>query len=135
MLALVVLAALEAGLPAAGAADGDADLEQPAQRGPLAQLGAEHVGGRGVGGDREQLLERVGAGSAVVVEEPDPVVVAGRFRQGWRGPVATASPYELVAGASRTAPSREAAAEQGDALVGAAGVDRDDVVQGPGLVG
>ena len=77
VLALVVLAALEAGLAAAGARDGDAELEQPAQRGPLAQLGAEDVGvGVGLGGG-EQLLEGAGVGRGVVVEQPDPVGVAG----------------------------------------------------------
>ena len=134
VLALVVLAALEARLPAAGAADGDADLEQPPERGPLAQLGAEHVGGGSGGGDREQLLERVGAGSAVVVEEPDPVVVAGRFRQGGEG---GGDRVAVRAGGRgvEDRPLTKAAAEQGDALVGAAGVDGDDVVQWPGLVG
>ena len=78
VLALVVLAPLQASLSAAGAADRDADLEQPSQGGPLPQLGPEHVGGGGDGRDGEQLLERVGAGGAVVVEEPDPVVVADR---------------------------------------------------------
>ena len=47
VLALVVLAALEPGLAPAGAGDRDADLEQPAQRGPLAQLGAEDRRRRG----------------------------------------------------------------------------------------
>ena len=47
VLALVVLAALQPGLAAAGAGDRDAELEQPLQRGPLAQLRAEHVGARG----------------------------------------------------------------------------------------
>ena len=61
VLALVVLAALEAGLAAAGAADRDADLEQPAQRGPLAQLGAEHVG-VGVGRRRRRAAARARRG-------------------------------------------------------------------------
>ena len=79
VLTLVVLAALQAGLPAAGAAHRDADLEQPTQRGPLAQLRAEDVGG-GVGGrGGEELLEGVGGGPAVVVQQPQPLVVgAGR---------------------------------------------------------
>ena len=75
VLALVVLAPLEARLPPAGAGDRHADLEQAAQRGPLAQLGAEHVG-LGVGlGRGQQLGQRVGRRVGVVVEDPDPVHV------------------------------------------------------------
>ena len=64
VLALVVLAALEAGLAAAGAGDGDAELEQPAQRGPLAQLGAEDVGVR-VGRRRRRAAPRARPGSGL----------------------------------------------------------------------
>ena len=61
------------GLPAAGAGDRHAHLEQAAQRGPLAQLGAEHVG-LGVGlGRGQQLGQRVGCRVGVVVQDPDPL--------------------------------------------------------------
>ena len=46
VLALVVLAALEARLATAGAREGDAELEQPPQRWPLPQLGPEDLGTR-----------------------------------------------------------------------------------------
>ncbi len=76
VLTLVVLAALQPGLPAAGAGDGHPDLEQPAQRGPLAQLGTEDVGLRVGLGRRQQRGQRVGGRVRVVVDDPDPVGVA-----------------------------------------------------------
>ncbi len=82
VLTLVVLTALEAGLPAAGAADRHPDLEQPSEGGPLAQLGAEEVG-LGTGGrGPQQLLERVGRRVAVVVQQPDPLGRETVVRQG-----------------------------------------------------
>ena len=84
VLALVVLTALETGLPAAGAADGDADLEQPLERGPLTELGAEEVG-LGMRWRRlQQLLQRVGRRVAVVVQQPDPLGGEPVLRQGGR---------------------------------------------------
>ena len=76
VLALVVLPALQAGLAVPGAGDGQTDLQQPAQRGPLAQLGAEDRGVRVFVRGRQQLGQRCGGGVAVVVEQPDPLVVA-----------------------------------------------------------
>ncbi len=77
VLALVVLAALQPGLAAPGAGDRHAHLEQAAQRGPLAQLGAEHVGlGVGLGGG-QQLGQRVGCRVGVVVQDPDPLERGG----------------------------------------------------------
>ena len=67
------LAGLEPGLAGAGVRDRQPDLEQPAQRRPLADLGADDrdvVGGRR---DVEQAGERAGEHRGVVVEEPDPV--------------------------------------------------------------
>ena len=135
VLALVVLAALETGLAAAGAADGDADLEQPAQRGPLAELGAERRGVGAVGGDGEQLLERVGGRGAVVVEQPDPVVVAGA---GARDAAARRGPRRrtpLSGGASSTAPWRRAPRGAAGGAVGAAGVDGDHPVRAAASAG
>ena len=56
----------------------------------------------------EQLLERVGRRCAVVVEQPDPLVVARRARGGAVSPRATAAPNEVPAGARvhRRRPSR-----------------------------
>ncbi len=126
VLALVVLAALEPGLAAAGAGDGDADLEQAAQRGPLAQLGAEQVGLGVVLRRGEQLREGVGGRGGVVVEEPEPLRVA-RFHQ--------AQAHRLgVAGAGRRGPhGAEGRLEEVGPLVAAAGVDADDPVRRPRL--
>ena len=77
VLALVVLAALQTGLAVAGAGDGQADLQQAPQRGPLAQLGAEDRGARVLVGGAEQLLEGVRRGQAVVVEQPHPLPLLG----------------------------------------------------------
>ena len=57
VLALVVLAALESGLPHSGTGDRHAELEQPPEGGPFPELGADHVGGRVGLGRSEQLLE------------------------------------------------------------------------------
>ncbi len=126
VLALVVLAALQPGLAATGAGDGDAELEQPAQRGPLAQLRAEDVGVGVGGGGREQRRERARVGVGVVVQDPDPLAGGalqaqpleteldrGRERRGRRAP-----------GARRRRP----ALEEVGAVVLAAGVDGDDRV-------
>ena len=126
VLALVVLTALETGLPAAGAGDRDAHLEQAPQRRPLTQLGAEQVGlGMCLGGG-EQLLEGVGGRGGVVVEEPEPLRVA-RLRQ--------AQAHRLgVAGAGRRGPhGAEGRLEEVGPLVAAAGVDADDPVRRPRL--
>jgi hypothetical protein len=75
VLALVVLAPLEARLAATRARDRDAELQQPAQRGPLAQLRPEDVGVRiGLRG-RDQRLQGTRVGRGVVVQQPDPVGV------------------------------------------------------------
>jgi hypothetical protein len=74
VLALVVLAAFQAGLAPAGAGDGHAELEEPLQGRPLAQLRPEHVGLGVVVCGAQQGGQRSGCGSRVVVEDPDPVV-------------------------------------------------------------
>ena len=126
VLALVVLTALETGLPAAGAGDRDADLEQAPQRGPLAQLGAEQVGLGVCLGGGEQLRQGVGGRGGIVVEEPEPLRVA-RLRQ-------TQAHGLGVAGAGRGGPhGAEGRLEQVGPLVAAARVDADDTVRGPGL--
>ena len=73
MLALVILTGLETCLPTAGAADRDADLEQPAQGGPLAQFRAEHRDRRVVLRRGQKSREGRGRRGAVIVEKPDPV--------------------------------------------------------------
>ncbi len=75
VLALVVLAALQPGLAAAGAGDGDAELQQPLQRRPLAQHRAEHVRGGVVGRARQQREQRLGVRAGVVVQQPHPLGV------------------------------------------------------------
>ena len=75
VLALVVLAPLQPGLAPAGAGDRDAELEQPLQRGPLAQHRAEHVGVGVVGRAGQQGQQRLGVRAGVVVQDPDPLGV------------------------------------------------------------
>lgn len=74
MLSLVVLAALETCLAATGATDRDAHFEQPAQRRPGAQLGAQDRHRWVLPRGGEEHLERIGCRSAVVMEQPEPLV-------------------------------------------------------------
>ena len=83
MLALVVLAPLQTGLAPARAGDGEPDLEEATQRGPLAQLGSEDRDTRVLAGGGDELGERGRRRVAVVVQQPDPLVV-GVLRQGRR---------------------------------------------------
>ena len=131
VLALVVLAALEAGLPAAGAGDRHAQLEQPAQGGPLPELGAEHVGVRVLLGGVQQRRERPRVGVGVVVEDPHPAVIGAVV-----GAVVTAQPVEAGGhrpgergGAGQLEHLAEGVAQQLGAGVLAAGVDRDHAVR------
>jgi hypothetical protein len=78
VLPLVVLAPLEPELAAAGARDGDADLEQPAQRRPLPQLRTEHVDLRVLLRGREQRRQGPWVGVRVVVQQPDPLRRVGQ---------------------------------------------------------
>ena len=104
VLALVVLAPLQTGLPAAGGRDGDAELEEPAQRGPLAELGAEDVGvGVSAGGD--QLEQRAGLGVGVVVQHPHPLGVEHRQRR-WRRRRGTSRRRSRTASEPRASVSR-----------------------------
>ncbi len=126
VLALVVLAALEPGLAAAGAGDGDAELEQPPQGRPLAELGAEDVGVGLFVSRREQGFEGARVGGGVVVEDPDPLAVGGVLEPELDAPRGTT----CDPGAVTTEP--KASAQQVGAVVLAAGVDRDDAVdRGP----
>ncbi len=100
------------------------ELEQPAQRGPLAELGAEDVGG-GIGlGGGEQRGEGVRVGGGVVVEQPDPVGAAGPVDLG------EAEPHGLgITGPARSGVHRaEGGVQQCRALVTARGVDAHDPV-------
>nr|WP_246355179.1 hypothetical protein [Nocardioides ungokensis] len=130
VLPLVVLTTLESGLAPAGAGDGDAQLEQPLQRGPLAQLGAEHVGLGVRLGRCQQRGQGVGLGVGVVVEDPHPLAVgAGRGQpiepQRHRGGEG--------GGPGRAEHLVERLFEQGGAAVLAAGVDRDHAIDGRDL--
>ena len=79
VLALVVLAALQPGLAPTGPGDRDAELEQPLQRGPLAQHRAEHVGVGVVGRAGQQGQQRLGVRAGVVVQHPDPLGVGAEL--------------------------------------------------------
>ncbi|GAA3022072.1 hypothetical protein GCM10020229_36810 [Kitasatospora albolonga] len=94
VLALVLLAAVQAGPTAAGAGDGDAHFEQLAAVVPAAQLGSDHGGGRSGVGDLEQPAQGVGLRLAVVVQQPEPLDRLGLPR---------AAAAELVLGAQRVA--------------------------------
>ena len=123
VLSLVELAAFEAGLAATGAADGDAELQKPPQRGPLAQLGSQDVGVRVRLGRRQQRLERPRVRPGVVVEQPHPLAVADvleperhRVREG--------------GGAVCLDDAAERLSEQLRALVSAGRVDRHHGIHG-----
>ncbi len=73
VLALVLLAAVEAGPAAAAAGDGDAGFEELLLVVPAAELGADDGGVGVLLGDAEQFGEGVGFGGAVVVQEPEPL--------------------------------------------------------------
>ncbi len=116
VLALVVLAALEARLASSGAGDGDAQLEQPPQRWPLPQLGAEDLGAGVLDRCGEQCLERSRIGVRVVVQDPDPLAVADVLEAEGDG-------FRERRGARSGDDGAEGGGEQVDALVPAAGVD------------
>ncbi len=131
VLSLVVLAPLQAGLAPAGPRDGHADLEQPAQVRPLAQLRTEE---RRLGvrlGGSDEVLQRVGRGRAVVVEEPDQLVrLAGDGLEPGTDRVG-------VPGASRQREDRgvsERLPEETCGVVGRPGVDREDAAWGVRLL-
>jgi hypothetical protein len=134
VLALVVLPALEPGLASAGAGDRDAELQQPLQRGPLAQHRAEDVGVRVISGPGQQRQQGLRVRAGIVVEHPHPLGVdaelvevgqAGVQRGRERG--ARGHPDDTVLA--------ERLRQQHDAVVLAAGVDRDGVRDGRELAG
>ena len=130
VLALVVLAALQAGLPTAGPGDRDAELQQPAQRGPLAQLGAEDVDLRVLVRDGEQRGQRARLGVGVVVQQPDPLTVGGSGPEAFEADLDGAR----VAGGPRDPLDvAEGLLEQVGALVLATGVDRHPLDKRGGL--
>jgi hypothetical protein len=73
VLALVVLSALQPGLPPTGAGDRHPELEQAPKRRPLPQHRAEDVGVGLLGGAGEQGQQRLGMGTRVVVQQPHPL--------------------------------------------------------------
>ena len=82
MLALVHLAGLHAGDPAAGPVDGDPGLEQHPAVGPVHDLRAEHRGRARLSRAAQQLLQGVRGGLAVVVQQPDPLGPVARRQAG-----------------------------------------------------
>ncbi|CAM5692940.1 hypothetical protein SFUMM280S_10150 [Streptomyces fumanus] len=109
VLALVLLAAVQAGPAAAGVGDGDADLQQLPAVVPAAELGADDgdvLAAESVLGvdDPQQLGEGVGLGGAVVVQQPQPVhgfavrqvgQVVGVVAPGARDGVPAAGPLQV----------------------------------------
>ena len=73
VLALVDLARVDAGDAAARAVDGDAHLADGPPVLAVEHLGPEHHHGAVPARRPQQLLERVGCGLAVVVQQPDPL--------------------------------------------------------------
>ena len=73
VLALIGLARLNAGDPAAGPVDGQARLEQHLAVGPVADLRPEHRGGGRLRRPGQQAFERVRGRLAVVVQQPHPL--------------------------------------------------------------
>ena len=73
VLALVELAAVQPGLPAATAADRDADLQQPGRVVPAAHLGTGDPDRRARVDDRQQPAQGLRLGRAVVVQQPQPL--------------------------------------------------------------
>ena len=80
VLTRVGLPGLEPGLARGGARDREADLQQAAQRGPLADLRTHDRDVVGRGGLVEQTGQGAGSDRDVVVEQPDPVG-PGQLRQ------------------------------------------------------
>ncbi|GFN04378.1 hypothetical protein Smic_29340 [Streptomyces microflavus] len=83
VLALVLLAAVQAGPAAAAVGDGDADFEELLAVVPAAQLGPDDRGVLVGVHDAQHLGERVRFGRAVVVEQPEPLdrFAVRQFRQ------------------------------------------------------
>ncbi|ESU48337.1 hypothetical protein P376_3689 [Streptomyces sp. HCCB10043] len=84
VLALVLLAAVQAGPAASAVGDGDADFEELLAVVPAAQLGADDRGVLVGVDDAQHLGERVRLGCAVVVQQPEPL---DRFAVGQLGEV------------------------------------------------
>ena len=143
VLALVHLARLDVGDPAARGVDGHAGLEQhPAVR-PVHHLGPEHGRATRLGRAAQQLLQRVGLRLAVVVQQPDPLgALAGR-QAGRAGHVGVGRPVPQRLRHRRAVPGppvhaeHDRAAEQfgehGAAAIPAPGVHRDYPLYRPGL--
>ena len=143
VLALVDLAWLDAGDPAACPVDRRAGLEQDIPVGPVHDLRAEHRRRGCLPRPGKQLLQRIRGRLAVVVQQPDPLgaVFPGRARQRdvrVRGPVAQRlGDGDAISRAAFHAEHGRAAERLGEhraAAVGAAGVDGHHPLHGPGLL-
>ena len=80
VLALVELTGFDPGVTPTGPVGGDARLAQHAPVRQIPQLRAEHRRRPAAAGAPEHLLQRVGGGLAVIVQEPHPL--HGRLRSG-----------------------------------------------------
>jgi hypothetical protein len=143
VLALVDLARLDAGDPAAGRVDGHPGLEDDLAVRPVPHLGPEHRRGPGLGRAAEQLLQRVRGGLAVVVQQPqplDPLAVGDPGRKPDRDGRAAVGGRAGNRGAVTGAPVHpeddllaEPLGQDRTAAVPASGVDGDHPLHRPGL--
>ena len=77
-LTLVLLLLVEAGLTPARPGDRDANLEQCAPVVPAADLGSDNTDGRILTSRLQQVPEGAGGWCRIIVEQPEPLVGAGR---------------------------------------------------------
>ena len=84
VLSLIDLTRLHASDPAACGVDGQAGLDDNVPVRPVPQFRPEHCGSRRLGGTAQELLERVGGGLAVIVQQPEPLDLAAAAAAGHR---------------------------------------------------
>ena len=135
VLALVALVRGDPARAPATTADAHAHLEQVARLVPVDQLGPDDAHHRGLPGRIQQVREGLGLRGAVVMHQPDPLghVVVGAALVGQTQPHRVAK-----AGAPSGTEHRSFAqprSKQVERAVVGAGVDRDQDVDRPGLVG
>ncbi len=88
VLPLVDLTRLDAGDAAARRIERQPGLGDDVPVGPVHELGAEYHGRRGLRRPAQQLLERVGRGLAVVVQQPQPLGLLALVTPAARGSAA-----------------------------------------------
>ncbi len=144
VLALVHLARLDAGDPAAYGVDGNPGLEDHPPVGPVLDLGTEHRGRPGLSCPAEQLLQGVRRGLGVVVQQPHPLHSLSARQAGRAGNVPVRRAVLQRAGDRRAvarAPVHaehdrlaEQAREHRAAAIPAAGINGDHALHRPGLL-